>query len=76
MRYLDAAAAFGATGRALRAGQKEEAGRQVELAYQAIREALEAYVSVAKDHGDLGAVALMNEYCYRPIREKRQELES
>ncbi len=76
VRYLDAADAFGATGRALRAGRKEEAGRQVELAYRAIREALEAYVSVAKDHGDLGAVALMNEYCYRPIREKRQELGS
>ena len=52
-----------------------EAGRQIELAHRAIRKALEAYAGVAKDHGDLGAVALMNEYCYRPIREKRQELQ-
>ena len=74
-RYLEAADAFGATGRALREGRKEEAGRRIELAYRAIREALQAYANVAKDHGDLGAVALMNEYCYRPIREKRRELQ-
>ena len=41
---------------------------------RAIRDALQAYVRVAKDHGDLGAVAMMNEYCYRPIRDKRNEL--
>ena len=75
VRYLEAADAFGATGRALQEGRKEEAGRQVETAYRAIREALQAYANVAKDHGDLGAVALMNEYCYRPIREKRRELQ-
>ena len=73
-RYLDAAEAYGATSVAEKAGDTEEARRQIELAYQAIREALEAYAAVAKDHGDLGAVALMNEYCYRPIRDKRNEL--
>ena len=75
VRYLEAADAFGATGRALREGRKKEAGRQIELAHRAIREALESYAGVAKDHGDLGAVALMNEYCYRPIQEKRRELQ-
>ena len=73
-RYLDAAEAYGATSVAEKAGDTEEARRQIELAYQAIREALQAYAGVAKDHGDLGAVALMNEYCYRPIRDKRNEL--
>ena len=74
VRYLDAAVAYGATASAEKAGNSAEARRQSEIAYVAIREALESYVSVAKDHGDLGAVALMNEYCYRPLRGKRDEL--
>lgn len=73
-RYLDAAEAFGATSVAEKEGDETQARQQIDLAYQAIREALEAYAGVAKDHGDLGAVALMNEYCYRPIRDKRNEL--
>lgn len=76
VRYLDAAEAYGATAVALEAGQKDEARRQIELAYEAIRESIAAYASVTKDHGDLGAIALMNEYCYRPIRDKRNELGS
>jgi len=74
VRYLDAAEAYGATSRAEKANKPDEAHRHADAAYTAIREALEAYVAVAKDHGDLGAVALMNEYCYRPIRNKRKEL--
>ena len=76
VRYLDAAEAFGATSGALKSKQQVEALKHAELAVTAIREALEAYVAVARDHGDLGAVALMNEYCYRPIRDKRNELRS
>ena len=74
-RYLDAAESFGATAVAEKADDKARAREQIELAYRAIREALEAYAGVAKDHGDLGSVALMNEYCYRPIRDKRNELQ-
>lgn len=74
VRYLDAADAFGATANALKANNSDEARRHVDVAYAAIRDALQIYADVAKDHGDLGAVALMNEYCYRPIREKRKEL--
>ena len=74
-RYLDAAEALGATSVAEKAGDTAEARRQIGLAYLAIREALEAYAGVAKDHGDLGAVALMNEYCYRLIRDRRNELQ-
>ncbi len=74
IRYLDAADAYGATSRAEKANKPDEARHHAEAAYTAIREALEAYCDVAKDHGDLGAVALMNEYCYRPIRDKRKEL--
>jgi hypothetical protein len=74
VRYLDAAEAFGATSRAEKAGNPEEAAQHVEEAHTAIREALQAWANVAEDHGDLGAVALMNEYCYRPIRDKRAAL--
>ena len=74
VRYLDAAEAFGATARALKEAKQAEALQQAESAYQAIREALESYVAVARDHGDLGSVALMNEHCYRPIRDKRREI--
>jgi len=76
VRYLDAAEAFGATATAEKANQLSKARQHAEVAYTAIREALEAYVAVARDHGDLGAVALMNEYCYRPIRDKRNELQA
>ena len=76
VRYLDAAGAFGATSVAEKANQPTEALRHAKVAYDAIRAALEAYVDVAKDYGDLGAVAMMNEYCYRPIRDKRNKLQS
>ena len=74
VRYLDAAEAYGATARAEKAGRAAEARRHIEAARTAIRDALQAYVEVAKDHGDLGAVALMNEYCYRRIRDKGAEV--
>ena len=74
-RYLDAAEAFGATSVAEKSDDKAKARKQIDLAYHAIRDALEAYAGVAKDHGDLGSIALMNEYCYRPIRDKQNELQ-
>ena len=72
--YLDAAEAFGATARALEKGNQAQALVQAESAYRAIRDALEAYAAVARDHGDLGSIAAMNEYCYRPIRDKWKEI--
>ena len=60
--------------RAEKAGNLPEAAQHVEAAYTAIREALQAWADVAEDHGDLGAVALMNKFCYRPIRDKRAEI--
>lgn len=39
-----------------------------------MREALEAYAAIAADNSDRGAVAALNEYCYRPIRTKLEEL--
>ena len=74
VRYLDAAENFGATAKAEKAKDKAEAAKRIEAAYGDIREALSAWAAVAADHSDLGAVALMNEFCYRPIRDKRKEL--
>ena len=74
VRYLDAAEEYGATARAEKAGKKQEALQHAEAACRAIREALSVQADVARDHGDLGAVAVMNEYCYRPIRDKRNQL--
>ena len=75
VRYLDAADAFGATAKAEKANKPDDARRHIDTAYAAIREALEAYVATVKNHGDLGAVALVNAYCYRPIRDKRATLQ-
>lgn len=74
VKYLDAAEAIGAAGRAEDAGDIGGAAAHADAAHTAIREALQAWADVAEDHGDLGAVALMNKYCYRPIRDKRVEL--
>jgi len=74
VRYLDAAQAYGETSLAEKAGKHEEAVKHINDAYTAIREAIQSWADVAKDHGDLGAVALLNEYCYRPIKSKREEL--
>ena len=76
VRYLDAVEEYGATARAEKADKSQEALEHAEAAYRAIREALAAQVEVARDHGDLGGVAVMNEYCYRPIRDKRNQLRS
>ena len=75
IHYLDAADAFGATASAEKTGNLDEARRQANIAVESIRAALESYAEIVRDHGDLGALALMNKYCYRPIRDKRDELE-
>lgn len=74
VRYLDAAEAFGATNRAQKADDTTEAVCQIDEAYTAMRDALQTWADAAEDHGDLGAVALMNKYCYQPICDKRTKL--
>jgi hypothetical protein len=74
VKYLDAAAHFGATAKAEKAGDRIKAAREIELAYLDIRDAIGSWANVAEDHGDLGAVALLNKHAYRPIRDKRNAL--
>ena len=47
-----------------------DAIQNAETALVAAREALEAYANVVRDQSDRGAIAVMNEYVYRPLKEK------
>lgn len=48
--------------------------RETQAALEAARWALESYARVAQDQSDRGAIAMMNEYIYRPLKAKVQEL--
>ena len=52
------------------AGAMRETTRAVEL----VRHGLTAYANVAQDRSDKGAIAVMNEYVYRPLRAKVAEI--
>jgi hypothetical protein len=44
-------------------------------ALESARHAIETYAGVAKDRSDVAAVAMMNEFVYRPLRAKKTALE-
>lgn len=48
----------------------EEGKREVKMALETARHAIEAYARVACDRSDLGAIATMGEYVYRVLKEK------
>ena len=66
---MDACDEFGIASAALKAGNRETARQHATLALKAIDTALQAEVDVAHDHGELGAVATMQEYCRKPIQQ-------
>ena len=68
--YLDIIAAVRRAAIAEADGKPTEAIRHAETALATARQALEAYVSVVRDQSDRGAIAVMNEYVYRPLKEK------
>ena len=47
-----------------------EALHHAETALSTVRQALEAYARIAHDQSDRGAIAVMNEYVYRPLQAK------
>ena len=59
-----------------KANKPAEAQQHAEDALANARAALEAYARVARDQSDRGAIATLNEYVYRPLREKLKELRS
>ena len=55
-------------------GKRDDTIRAARAALDSAREALEAYARVARDRSDLGAIATMNEYVWRPLQAKAAEL--
>ena len=68
--YLDMIAAVRCAAIAEADGKPAEAIQQAKIALATVRRALEAYVHVVRDQSDRGAIAVMNEYVYHPLKEK------
>ena len=68
--YLDMIAAVRRAAIAETNVKSLDAIQNAETALAAAREALEAYAEVVRDQSDRGAIAVMNEYVYRPLKEK------
>ncbi len=68
--YLDMITAVRRAAIAETDGKPLDAVQNAETALVTAREALEAYAEVVRDQSDRGAVAVMNEYVYRPLKEK------
>ena len=68
--YLDMIAAVRRAAIAEDDRKAAEAVQHAETALAAAREALEAYADVVRDQSDRGAIAVMNEYVYRPLKDK------
>ena len=74
--YLDMIASVRRAAIAEANGQPAEAIQHAETALATARQALEAYADVARDRSDRGAIAVMNEYVYRPLKEKIAALQN
>ena len=74
VEYLNAVEALREAAIAEAEGNREEAVSGAERALESARRALEAYAGVARDQSDRGAIATMNEYVYRALRGKVEEL--
>lgn len=70
IHYLDMIGAVRRAAIAEADGKPTEALRHSETALATARQALEAYADVVRDQSDRGAIAVMNEYVYRPLEEK------
>lgn len=72
--YFDAVHAVRRAARAEADGKCGEALQHAETALRHIRAALEAYARVARDQSDRGAIAILAEYVYRPLKDKVAEI--
>ena len=73
--YVNAVEAVRQAAAAESSSRTEEALQQVREALQALGRALESYARVARNRTDLGVIAIVNEYGYRPLLEKSAALE-
>ena len=74
--YLDMIAAVRRAAIAEVDQQLTETIQHAEIALATARNALEAYANVVRDQSDRGAIAVMNEYVYRPLKEKVTALQN
>ena len=73
--YVNTVVAVRRAATAESSGQTEEALREVQEALRTLGSALESYARVARNRTDLGVIAIVNEYGYRPLLEKSAALE-
>lgn len=73
LNYVGAAEAARHAGIAKAAGDHDTRIEQLELAVEAMHNALAIYAEVATEPGDAGAIALMNEDGYRPLLRALEE---
>jgi hypothetical protein len=74
--YLDMIAAVRRAAIAEADQRPTEAIRQAKIALATACQALEAYANVVRDQSDRGAIAVMNEYVYRPLKDKVAALQN
>jgi hypothetical protein len=74
IRYIEAVALLHQAAQADSQGHKTDALRQTEQSLAKAVSGIEAYARVARDQSDRGAVAMMGELVYRPLKAKVDEL--
>ena len=74
--YLEALEAVRSAANAEHEQRPADARLSAEMALAAARRALAAYARVARDQSDRGAIATMNEYVFRPLMAKVEELQA
>ncbi len=75
VEYLNAVELVRRAARADAGGLGGDAAELAKDALDTVRRAIEAQVRVARDQSDRGAVAVLNEHVYRPLRNKLEELQ-
>ena len=73
--YLDAIEAVRRAATAESKNQSAATLQNAETALEKARAALASYARIVRDQSDRGAIAVMNEYVYRPLKAKVEELQ-
>jgi hypothetical protein len=76
IRYLDAVEQVHRAATAEAAHRRDETEAATTAALQCARESIAAYAGVAQDQSDRGAIAVLNEYVYRPLKAKLNDVRS
>ncbi len=74
-QYFNCVEAVKAAGNAHRKGEKDAAIEQLEKAVEALYSGIDALREVARDPHDLGLIAALNEFGYRPLQKQLEALQ-